>query len=104
MRADGRHGAVCVRKPCGRGRVEEGELLIGIELARRQAEVQAQARLDQAATRLERARLNLADADRAIADTEIRAPFAGVLADVNITRESAAVGEGQTGRLLFAPR
>ena len=135
-------------------------------LARRQSEAQAQARLDQAATRLDRARLNLADADRALADTEIRAPFAGTLADVSIaqgvrvtagerlgqlverdnlevsfrlstaqyarlvgedgslsqapvtvtleaqgltleatgriTRESAAVGEGQTGRLLFA--
>lgn len=135
-------------------------------LARRQAEAQAQARLDQAATRLDRARLNLADADRALADTEIRAPFSGTLADVTIaqgvrvtpnerlgeliekddlevsfrlsttqysrligedgsllhapvtvsleaqglslsstgqiTRESAAVGDGQTGRLLFA--
>lgn len=135
-------------------------------LARRQSEAQAQARLDQAATRLDRAQLNLADADRAVADTEIRAPFSGTLADVSIaqgvrvtagerlgqlverdnlevsfrlstaqyarlvgedgtlsqapvivtleaqgltleatgriTRESAAVGEGQTGRLLFA--
>lgn len=135
-------------------------------LSRRQAEAQAQARLDQAATRLERSLLNLADADRAVSDTEIHAPFTGVLADVSIaqgvrvtanerlgqvidsdhlevsfrlstaqyarlvgadgrlseapidvsleaqgftlnatgqiTRESAAVGEGQTGRLLFA--
>jgi membrane fusion protein (multidrug efflux system) len=135
-------------------------------LSRRQAQAQAQARLDQAATGLDRARLNLADADRAVEDTEIRAPFSGTLAQVNIsqgvrvtanerlgeliekdnlevsfrlstvqyarltgvdgtlgdaavtvtleaqdltltasgqiTRESASVGEGQTGRLLFA--
>ena len=135
-------------------------------LSRRQVLAQAQARLDQAATRLDRARLNLADADRVVADTEIFAPFSGILTDVNIaqgvrvtsnehlgdliendnlevsfrlstvqyarlteadgtlgnadvvvaldaqdlrleatgqiTRESANVGDGQTGRLLFA--
>ena len=135
-------------------------------LSRRQSEASAQARLDQAATRMNRADIALADADRALADTEIRAPFAGTLADIaiaqgvrvtanerlgqlieksslevsfrlstaqyarligedgtlsqapvtvsleaqglsitatgQITRESAGVGEGQTGRLLFA--
>lgn len=135
-------------------------------LSRRQAEAQVQARLDQAATQLDREHLNLADADRVLADTEIRAPFSGTLADVTvatgvrvtanerlgeliqkddlevsfrlstaqysrlvgedgslsnapitvtleaqgltltaqgrISRESALVGEGQTGRLLFA--
>lgn len=150
--------------------VEQAELALSSAnqavLARRQAEAQAQARLDQAATRLDRAMLNLADADRAVADTEIRAPFSGTMAGVSIaqgvrvtanerlgeliekdnlevsfrlstaqyarligedgsllnapitvaleaqgltlmaqgqiTRESANVGEGQTGRLLFA--
>ncbi|MBU2994165.1 HlyD family efflux transporter periplasmic adaptor subunit [Octadecabacter sp. 1_MG-2023] len=150
--------------------VETAELAVSganqAVLTRRQAEAQAQARLDQAATRLDRAQLNLADADRVVTDTEIHAPYSGVLADVTITqgvrvtanerlgevidndqlevsfrlstaqyarligedgalgnapitvsletqgftlsatgqitRESAAVGEGQTGRLLFA--
>ncbi len=135
-------------------------------LSSRQAEAQAQARLDQAATRLDREKLNLEDATRILADTEIRAPFSGTMADVTvatgvrvtanerlgeliqkddlevsfrlstaqysrlvgddgtlanapitvtleaqgltlmadgqISRESALVGEGQTGRLLFA--
>lgn len=150
--------------------VEAAELALSAAnqavLARRQAEAQAQARLDQAATQLDRARINLADAERMLADTEIRAPFAGTMADVaiaqgvrvtanerlgtiiekdqlevsfrlstaqyarlvgedgtlnnapvtvsleaqglsinatgQITRESANVGDGQTGRLLFA--
>jgi len=150
--------------------IETAELAVSTAgqavLSHRQAEAQAQARLDQAATQLDREQLNLEDADRILADTEIRAPFSGTLADVNvatgvrvtanerlgeliqkddlevsfrlstaqysrlvgedgnlgnapitvaleaqgltltaqgqITRESALVGEGQTGRLLFA--
>ncbi|WP_370541583.1 efflux RND transporter periplasmic adaptor subunit [Actibacterium sp. 188UL27-1] len=135
-------------------------------LARRQAEAQAQSRLDLAGTRLERQKINLANMERRLADTEIRAAFDGAIADVQvdegglvavneqmatlidpealevsfrlstaqyarllddagrlirapvtatldvlgldlvatgrITRVGAAVGEGQTGRLLFA--
>ncbi|RVT82275.1 HlyD family efflux transporter periplasmic adaptor subunit [Rhodobacteraceae bacterium CCMM004] len=135
-------------------------------LSRRQALAQAEARADQAETRLARTRIAVAEAERDLAETEIRAEFAGVLADVavvrgglvstnerlarlidpealevafrvstaqyarlldaegrltrrplrialevagltvattgTISRESAAVGEGQTGRLLFA--
>lgn len=134
-------------------------------LSRRQSSANAQARLDQATTQLARQQINLAEAERTLADTEVVAVFDGILSDVNIalggrinpnehfatlldptqlevafrvstsnyarlldggrlpdlpvsvrldvsgvnlqadgriTRESAAVGEGQTGRLLFA--
>jgi len=135
-------------------------------LARRQALASVEARDDQARTRLARAKINLADAERALEDTEVWAEFDGTLSDVTIApggritnnerfatlldpsqlevsfrlstsqyarlldesgqlikapvsvgldvsgvnlqtsgeiiRESAAVGAGQTGRLLFA--
>lgn len=135
-------------------------------LSRRQAIAQAEARIDQARTALDRRRIAVAEAERRLADTEIRAQFAGVLGEVSvvegglvspnerlariidpdalevafrvsttqyarlldeagrlrrsevrvsldvmgadivatgrISRESAAVGEGQTGRLIFA--
>ena len=135
-------------------------------LSRRQSLASAEARNDQSKTRLARAQINLADAERALEDTEVRAEFDGTLSDVTIApggrvtsnerfatlldpsqlevsfrlstsqyarllddagqlskapltvgldvsgvnlratgtiiRESAAVGAGQTGRLLFA--
>jgi len=135
-------------------------------LANRQALAQAEARVDQAATRLSRAEIAKAEAQRRLNDTVITAGFSGTLADVEgvtggivtanerlatlidadalevafrvstaqyarlldedgalieapvnvtmnafgldltatgvITRDSAAVGEGQTGRVLFA--
>ena len=135
-------------------------------LARRQAVTQAEARIDLAATRLQRVRIALAEAERRLADSTLRAPFEGTLsatsvvegrlvavnerlaelidpydleisfqlstaqfgrlvtpdgtlvqasvtakldvagvdlsAEGTINRVSAAVGEGQTGRLVFA--
>ncbi len=135
-------------------------------LSRRQAVATAEARVDQARTAVARMQINLADAERALADTAVYAVFDGTLSNVTaapgdrlsanetiatlldatqlevsfrvstsqytrllddngslisapvtvsieasgmeltatgkITRESAAVGEGQTGRLLFA--
>jgi RND family efflux transporter MFP subunit len=135
-------------------------------LSRRQAIAQAEARVDLAAANIARIEIDLADAERALSETELRAEFAGTLSDTNlvrggvvsanervatlidaddlevafrvstsqyarllddggqlitapvqisldvfgtdltttgrITRESAAVGEGLTGRLLFA--
>lgn len=135
-------------------------------VSRRQALAQAEARVDQGATRLNRAGIALAEAERDLADTVIRAEFDGTLSDVRIVagglvsqnemlaelvdgqalevafristpqyarlldgagqlaqapvqvvlnlygenlsasgrieRDSAAVGEGQTGRLIFA--
>lgn len=135
-------------------------------LSRRQSLASAEARIDQATTRLARAEIGLAETDRALADTEVFAVFDGTLSDVSvalggrvtsnerfatlldptqlevafrvstsqyarllsgegdliaapivvtldasgmaltangtITREGAAVGSGQTGRLIFA--
>ncbi|MCT8158918.1 efflux RND transporter periplasmic adaptor subunit [Pseudoruegeria sp. SHC-113] len=135
-------------------------------VSRRQALAQAEARADLSLTRLNRAEITVAEAERKLADTEITAGFTGLLGEVavvegglvannerlatltdpdalevafrvstadyarlldadgrligapvqvrldvlgldltatgTISRESAAVGEGQTGRLLFA--
>jgi membrane fusion protein (multidrug efflux system) len=69
-------------------------------LSRRQAQAQAQARLDQATTALDRAHLNLADADRAVEDTEIRAPFSGTLAQVNISKGVRVTANERLGELI----
>lgn len=150
--------------------VETAELSLSAakqqELSRRQAIAQAETRVDQSATRLERANIALAEAERQLSDLQVVADFDGKLADVNavkgglvsanerlaqlidpnalevtfrvstaqytrlidesgrlrpadvsvslnvsglvleaqgrISRDSAAVGEGQTGRLIFA--
>ncbi|WP_323769446.1 efflux RND transporter periplasmic adaptor subunit [Antarctobacter sp.] len=150
--------------------VETAELSLSSErqsvLTRRQAVATAEARIDQAATRLRRGEIARDEAQRRLEDTEIRAEFAGTLSGVTvvsgrlvstneqlaqlvdpqalevafrvstqqyarlldeagqlrgaqvtvtldffgtnisalgrISREGAAVGEGQTGRQLFA--
>jgi len=150
--------------------VENAELAVSSAkqavLSRRQAFGNAQARVDQAKIALTRRQINLSEADRSLAETEIFAGFSGTLAEVSVVqgglvtnnerlaqivdtqalevtfrvstqqyarlldrdgrlllgdvtvsldifgvdlttkgtimRESAAVGEGQTGRLLFA--
>ncbi len=134
-------------------------------LSRRQSVANAEARVDQSTTRLVRAQIDLAEADRTLEDTQIYAVFDGMLSDVavspggrvtaneriatlvdpdqlevafrvstsqyarllrdgrlpelpvevsldvsgvdliakgQISREGAAVAEGQTGRLIFA--
>jgi multidrug resistance efflux pump len=55
-----------------------------VVITRRLAVTQAEARIDQAATRLERARIALADATRDLEDTTIRAPFDGLLSDTAV--------------------
>lgn len=150
--------------------VEEAELSAAAAeqavLSRRQSVADAEARVDLATTQLDRVEIEVAEAERDLSDTEIRAEFAGVLSEVSVvegglvsqnerladlidpdalevafrvstpqyarlldeegdligaplrvsldvngytletggtvSRESAAVGEGQTGRLLFA--
>jgi len=150
--------------------VETAELAVSSAkqavLVRRQSLASAEARIDQAATAVARRQVNVSEAERALAATEIYAGFSGALAEVSvvegglvannerlaqivdakalevsfrvstpqysrllddagklllsdvrisldifgvdlttggtITRESAIVGEGQTGRLLFA--
>ncbi|MEJ6404162.1 efflux RND transporter periplasmic adaptor subunit [Yoonia sp. 2307UL14-13] len=54
-------------------------------LTRRQAVATAEARVDQAATRLARERINLSEAERDLADTEITAAFDGALAEVSVS-------------------
>ncbi|MGX9356988.1 efflux RND transporter periplasmic adaptor subunit [Roseobacteraceae bacterium S113] len=51
-------------------------------LTRRQALAQSEARLDQAKTRVLRADVSLSEAERMLADTEIRARFSGTLSNV----------------------
>ncbi|WP_300513259.1 HlyD family efflux transporter periplasmic adaptor subunit [Aliiroseovarius sp.] len=55
-------------------------------LSRRQALATAALKRVSAQTALERARVNLADAERDLADTEIRAEFSGTLSDVTVVR------------------
>lgn len=52
-----------------------------VVIARRQAVAQAQARIDQAGTRLARAEIALIEAARKLADTVVAAPFSGTLSN-----------------------
>lgn len=73
-------------------------------LTRRQAVANAEARRDQATTRLARARINLEEAERALTDTVIRAPFAGVLSEVSISPGGRLSPNERFGALLDAER
>lgn len=53
-------------------------------LSRRQAEANAEARISQAETLIQRRLIALAEAERRLADTQVTAPFPGVLADVSL--------------------
>ncbi|WP_227267623.1 efflux RND transporter periplasmic adaptor subunit [Roseobacter weihaiensis] len=55
-----------------------------VVLARMQAVTQAEARIDQAVTRLARARIALADAARDLEDATVEAPFDGTLSDTAV--------------------
>lgn len=63
--------------------VDESELAYAAAraalISRQQAEANAEARVDSAGTALERQRINLAEAERRVAETEISATFSGVL-------------------------
>jgi multidrug efflux pump subunit AcrA (membrane-fusion protein) len=67
--------------------VEEAELALSAArqqvIAREQARAAARARTAAADIALRRARLEVADAERALAETEMRAPFEGLLAEVD---------------------
>ncbi len=68
--------------------VETAELAVSAAdatvLTRRQSLASAQARIDQATTNLAREDINLTEAERAVAETEVFAAFDGTLADVTI--------------------
>lgn len=53
-------------------------------LTRRQALTQAEARIDQAATRLVRMQIEVSEAERDLADATIQAPFDGTLSDTSV--------------------
>ena len=71
-------------------------------LSRRQAEAQAEARLDQALTGLQRWQIALAEAERRLADTEIYAGFAGTLSEVVVV-EGGIVTENERVAQLVSP-
>jgi multidrug efflux pump subunit AcrA (membrane-fusion protein) len=69
-------------------------------LSRRQALAQAEARLAQAETALERRAIALADAERARADTVLRAEFDGVLSGVTLVEGRLVNRNEQIARLI----
>lgn len=71
-------------------------------VSRRQALAQAEARLDQAGTALERRRIALSEAERELAETELRAGFSGVLAEVDIVAGRLVNRNEQVARLIDA--
>ncbi|MDW3182539.1 efflux RND transporter periplasmic adaptor subunit [Roseobacter sp.] len=72
-------------------------------LARRQVVAQAEARIDQAATRLSRERIALAEAQRNLADTALEAPFTGTLSDTTVV-EGRLVATNEKLADLIDPR
>ena len=69
-------------------------------LARRQALAQAEARVEQATTRIARAELTKADAMRKLENTEITAEFAGALSDVTTSRGGLVTTNERVARLI----
>ncbi|MFN7001995.1 MAG: efflux RND transporter periplasmic adaptor subunit [Roseinatronobacter sp.] len=69
-------------------------------VGRRQAEAQAEARLDLAVNALERQRISLAEAERRLADTRVYASFTGTLAEITLTEGRLVNANEQLGRLI----
>ena len=73
-------------------------------LTRRQAIAQAEARLAQSATGLDRAGITLAEAERRLEDTVIRARFSGVLSGVTLVEGRRVAANEQLGLLIDPDR
>jgi multidrug efflux pump subunit AcrA (membrane-fusion protein) len=71
-------------------------------LSRRQAKAATEARIDQAKTALQRRQIALREAERRLADTQVKAEFAGVLNNVSIV-EGGLVSQGETLAELIDP-
>lgn len=71
-------------------------------LGRRGALAEAEAALDRAGARIERAAIDVAEAERALADTEVHAAFDGVLSDV-AALEGGLVGLNERLATLIDP-
>ena len=69
-------------------------------LTRRQAIQQAEARVNQARTLIERHRINLTNAERLLADTEVFAAFDGRLSGVTTTQGSLVANNEQLAELI----
>jgi membrane fusion protein, multidrug efflux system len=84
--------------------VEDAELAAATAeqsvLSRRQAEAQAEARLADAGTALERARIGLAEAERARAETELAAAFDGILSEVDAAEGRLVSRNERLARLI----
>lgn len=104
VRALERRQGLATRGVTTEAALEEAELAAASArqalVGRRQAEAQAQARLDQAVTALDRQRISLAEAERRLADTRIYASFSGTLADVTLTEGRFVNANEQLGRLI----
>ncbi|ROU02570.1 efflux RND transporter periplasmic adaptor subunit [Histidinibacterium lentulum] len=88
--------------------LEEAELAVSSArasvLSRRQAVATAEARIDQAATRLARIEIDMAEAERALADTEIEAAFDGVLSEVSVVEGGRVAANELLARLIDPDR
>lgn len=73
-------------------------------LARRQAQAQAEARIDQAGTALDRRRIALAEAERRLDETELTAGFTGVLSGVSVVVGGLVGGNERLGELIDPDR
>ncbi|ETX27603.1 efflux RND transporter periplasmic adaptor subunit [Roseivivax isoporae] len=84
--------------------VEDAELAAAAARAtviqRRQAVAEAEARVDRSATLRRRAAIAVEEAERALADTEIRADFAGVLSEVSVVEGRLVSENEQIARLI----
>jgi hypothetical protein len=69
-------------------------------LARRQALAEAEARLDRALSAVSRAGITLAEAERRVADTVLRAEFSGVLAAVSVVEGGLVSRNEKLGDLI----
>ena len=84
--------------------VETAELelsnAVQVLVGRRQALAQASTRIDRAGIELTRARINHTEAKRAVEETELKAPFDGVLSDVTAVRGRLVSTNEQLGTLI----
>ncbi|MEL6204596.1 MAG: HlyD family efflux transporter periplasmic adaptor subunit [Pseudomonadota bacterium] len=69
-------------------------------LTGRQSEANAESRVDQAVNDLARTRIALANAERDLDDTEIRAAFSGTLAEVSLTEGGLVTANEQIATLI----
>lgn len=69
-------------------------------IQRRQSLAEAKARVDQSATTVQRAKLAVSEAERSLADTEIRAGFSGTLSDVTVVEGRLVSSNEQIASLV----